>query len=122
MILDFGKHKGTDIEDVPLEYMIFLAGYRLKGTKRVRADNDGSRWVLTNKKDVREFAEAYLLTKCWHCGGVLVPVGSSRSNGAAHDDWDWRFLHKKCWMELSAEARAPVAPSHGRDRSRSDGQ
>jgi hypothetical protein len=120
MILDFGKHKGTDIEDVPLEYMIFLAGYRLKGTKRVKSDNDGSRWVKTNRKEVREFAEGYLLTKCWHCGGVLVPVGNSRSNGAAHDDWDGRILHKKCWKELSDEAKALVNPCDGGDRNRSD--
>ena len=31
MILDFGKYKGTAIEDVPVTYMIFLVGYTMHG-------------------------------------------------------------------------------------------
>ena len=120
MILDFGKHKGKDIEDVPLEYMIFLAGYRLKGTKRVKSDNDGSRWVKSNRKEVREFANDYLLTKCWHCGHLLVPFGNARSNGAAHDDWDGRILHKACWKDLKDSEKDSADQCSNGERDRSD--
>ncbi len=37
---------------------------------------------------------------CLHCGRKLVPVGSSRTNGANHNDWTDRKYHKKCWREL----------------------
>ena len=40
---------------------------------------------------------------CDHCEGKLVPVGSSRANGANHDDWDSRRYHKKCWKELKLD-------------------
>ncbi len=120
MILDFGKHKGKYIEDVPLEYMIFLAGYRLKGTKRVKSDNDGSHWVKSNRKEVREFAEGYLLTKCWHCGNCLVPYGNPMSNRAAHADWDRRILHLGCWEELKDSEKDSVDPCPRGERDRSD--
>jgi hypothetical protein len=50
-----------------------------------------------------EFAESYLRGKCYHCGEKLVPIGNGRANGAAHEDWDGRYLHKKCWVELKSE-------------------
>ena len=103
MILDFGKHKGKEIEDVPLTYVIFLAGYSMRWAKRVRADLAGCKWVQAYRKDVVNAAQSYLEDKCWHCGGKLVPVGSARMNGAAHDDWDGRYLHKRCWRELKDE-------------------
>lgn len=34
---------------------------------------------------------------CESCGGKLVPIGSRRSNGAGHDDWDDRRFHKQCY-------------------------
>lgn len=100
MLLDFGKYKGIQIEDVPLSYMIFLAGYRMQGSKRVLCELKACRWVQQNKKEIHDFANDYLVSRCWSCGGKLIPVGSSRFNGAAHDDWDGRYLHKKCWKEL----------------------
>ena len=36
---------------------------------------------------------------CSWCGGVLVAVGSARANGADHDDWSTRKLHKRCYKE-----------------------
>ncbi len=83
--------------------MIFLAGYSLEGTRKVRSNLKGCSWVQHHKKEFHEFANEYLTTRCWHCAGKLVPVGSSRFNGAAHDDWDGRYLHKKCWSELKLE-------------------
>lgn len=105
MILDFGKYRGTDIEDVPLQYVIFLSGYKMMHTKRIRTDLVAYEWVKTNKSEVCDFADAYLQTKCWHCRGDIVPVGSSRCNGAHHSDWDGRYLHKTCWKFLQKQER-----------------
>ena len=98
--LDFGKHKGSVLQDVPLQYMIFLAGYRMEDTERVPTDLAGYHWVKTNRSAVCASAEAYLQNRCWHCGAKLVPIGSMRSNGACHDDWESRYLHKACWKLL----------------------
>jgi hypothetical protein len=103
MLLDFGKHKGKSIEDTPLSYIIFLAGYRMIHHKKERCELSGCKWVKEKKPAVHAFANEYLLSRCWHCGGKLVPVGSSRANGASHDDWDGRYLHKKCWLELKSQ-------------------
>ena len=103
--LDFGKHKGTVLQDVPLQYMIFLAGYRMENTERVPTDLPGYHWVKTNRSAVCASAEAYLQNRCWHCGAKLVPIGSMRSNGAGHDDWDSRYLHKACWKLLRDKER-----------------
>jgi hypothetical protein len=35
--------------------------------------------------------------KCESCGQALVAIGSSRSNGSYHDDWDDRRYHKQCF-------------------------
>jgi hypothetical protein len=104
MILEFGKFKGQDVEDVPLTYIIFLAGFKMHGEKRVRSDLQACKWVQTHTKEVHEFAKNYLADLCWHCAGKLKPVGSSRKNGAAHDDWNDRYLHKRCWLELKKES------------------
>jgi len=40
-----------------------------------------------------------VLKFCHYCGTRLVPIGSSRANGAAHSDWSERKLHKKCLVE-----------------------
>ena len=103
MLLEFGKYKGVMVNRVPIEYMIFLAGYRLVGTNREECELEASQWVRDHHRDVHEFARNYLATRCWHCGRKLVPIGSSRNNGAAHHDWNGRYLHKKCWRKLNEE-------------------
>lgn len=40
---------------------------------------------------------------CWHCCTRLAPIGSARLNGADHEDWQGRLLHKKCFRELGHE-------------------
>jgi hypothetical protein len=100
MILDFGKYKGTAIEDVPVTYMIFLAGYTMHGTRRTPCTTEAYRWVKANRDAACGFAKAHLKNRCWRCQGKLVPVGQSRCRGADHDDWDTRYLHKKCWRLL----------------------
>ena len=101
--LDFGKFRGQTIEDVPLSYVVFLAGYKMLGSRRVQSNHKSFDWILTHKKDFHEHAKQYLDGKCWHCGGKIVPVGNKRFNGACHEDWDGRYLHKKCWKELRDE-------------------
>jgi hypothetical protein len=105
MTLDFGKHRGTMLQDAPLQYMIFLAGYRMWYTERIPTDLPGYHWVKTNKSAVCASAEAYLRSRCWHCGEKLVPIGNMRSNGACHDDWEDRHLHKACWKLLKNKQR-----------------
>ena len=37
---------------------------------------------------------------CHYCYKKLVPIGTARANGKkAHDDWQGRKYHKKCWRE-----------------------
>ena len=31
------------------------------------------------------------------------PVEYSRLNGAGHEDWQGRILHKKCWRDLKVD-------------------
>ena len=40
------------------------------------------------------------MTDSLYCGNRLVPIGSSRSNGNEHNDWNNRKLHKKCYKIL----------------------
>jgi hypothetical protein len=102
IILDFGKYKDTVIQEVPFSYMIFLAGYKMRenGTRMILCPTGAYKWVKDNRPQVRRFAAEYLKNKCWYCKGKLVPVGSSRSYDADHDDWSTRHLHKKCWKLL----------------------
>lgn len=100
MILDFGKYKGRDVLAVPLAYKIFLSGHHLHCTQRTPTDLSAHDWIRTNRPHLVELANAHLKTRCWHCEGALVPLGSARSNGADHDDWPDRFLHKSCWKTL----------------------
>lgn len=103
VLLDFGKHKGESLDDVPLEYVVFLAGYRFDGANRIRSESSATRWVKNNRPEIHTAAMKFLENKCWHCGGKLVPVGYARLGGASHEDWDGRFLHKKCWKSLIME-------------------
>ncbi len=103
MLLDFGKYKGEALEDVPLQYMIFLAGYRMVGAQRVRANHISSQWIDTYKPQFHALAREHLANQCWHCGTKLVPIGSARMNGAPHEEWDGRYLHKTCWRQLKQE-------------------
>jgi len=45
------------------------------------------------------------LTLCRACSRKLVPIGTARVNGASHEDWDKRRLHKKCWLEQRKQQR-----------------
>tara|TARA_R110000868_G_scaffold230762_2_gene484019 strand:- start:779 stop:946 length:168 start_codon:yes stop_codon:yes gene_type:complete len=38
--------------------------------------------------------------KCLLCKKTIVAIGTSRENGANHNDWNNRKYHKKCYKEL----------------------
>ena len=60
---------------------------------------------------------------CEWCGGVLVAVGSARANGADHDDWSTRKLHKRCYKEKKeVEKQDEIAAVYERLRQRSLGE
>jgi hypothetical protein len=40
---------------------------------------------------------------CFQCGRKMPPIGNSRSNGASHDDWSTRKLHKQCFRDILKE-------------------
>ena len=100
-ILDFGMHKGRHFDDVPLAYKMFLAGWRLDGVHAIQANpSHAGKWVQEHKPRIHDYACQYLEGRCLSCGGKIVPIGSSRRNGAGHNDWDGRHLHKRCWRQI----------------------
>ena len=101
--LDFGKHRNKTLSEVPIKYVLFLAGFELEGTRKIKNELSASTWISNNKPKVRQLAIEFLRGKCWKCGGKLIPIGTSRRNGACHDDWEERILHKQCWKLIKAE-------------------
>ena len=119
-ILDFGKYKGYSVESVPSEYLKWLCCYDIGFScnctdgsvceckvfdtlcKYDDYQGSGRNYLYENKRNIIECARkiAREKKKCLHCFKRLVPIGFSRGNGKNHDDWDTRFLHKKCWKEL----------------------
>ena len=98
--LDFGKYRGWLLDEVPMQYVLFLAGFRLDGTQAEPLDTEASAWIEKNKPEIRSQARNFIRDKCWLCGSGLRAVGFDRTNGACHKDWTTRKLHKKCWLEL----------------------
>jgi hypothetical protein len=41
-------------------------------------------------------------------------------NGAAHDDWDGRILHKACWKDLKDSEKDSADQCSNGERDRSD--
>ncbi len=144
--LPFGKYKGTTLEQLPSEYLLWLAGYdynirdlaeqlsdcgcdlcvkyrTLSGCstpEECESFLDQSfrdkvvpnfiqgqskpwwtifalyrNWVFKARD---EFKKRHI---CRDCLKKLVPIGTSRRNGAWHNDWDDRLLHKQCWKNRS---------------------
>ena len=56
-------------------------------------------WGSANDYSSDPFVGAGNKRRCTWCDGILVPIGSSRENGASHRDWSTRRMHKKCWKE-----------------------
>ena len=100
-IIDFGKHRGSKMEELPRAYLFFLAGYRVYGTSRTKIESDAYSWVKENKKEYVQYAETKLFRTCWFCEKTLAPIGNRRQNGDPDkQDWDERYLHLSCWKYL----------------------
>ena len=84
-MLRFGKHKGMHIIEVKMKDPNYLQWLIAQPWFKER--NQHLIETLENKNPV-----------CEVCEKPLVPIGSSRENGADHDDWVGRRLHKKCWV------------------------
>ena len=126
VLLTFGKHKGKHVSKVDSQYLWYLTCWELNGIERKpfwsNYDFEGSWrdkmqyisdttnssyvksrvWLAKNKYYIVKHARKVWLDRklCCHCQRVLVAVGNSRVAGKNHDDWEYRYLHKKCFFEL----------------------
>ena len=109
VLLDFGKHKGQALRELPANYLAFLCCYehaRVHGSdnvERVDRERDGLiDWLWENRADTIRAERQYARDRslCLHCLRRLVPIGDSRANGKAHPDWEGRTLHKQCYKEI----------------------
>ena len=113
-VLLFGKYRGQTLSQVPATYLKFLCCW-----ENVRRDGKVYHQELHIDHDNDEIPEAqrYILGKQWHtmkrarqyaldnrlcleCFRPLVPIGTSRANGAWHNDWATRRYHKRCWTRI----------------------
>jgi hypothetical protein len=97
--LPFGKHKGSELESVPLEYCIWLAGFRVTGTDvtpfDVTYDEVHGRYYHKPWMSVQQrypewvrMANERMKTLCWHCGEKKLYE-------------KWRPFHLECWKTLN---------------------
>ena len=113
-VLAFGKYKGSDLSAVPKTYLKFLCCWE-------HFRNDNTNKVFTETVCDPSEAQAYLLRHqlpsvyaarefvknerlCFECFRPLVPVGTSRADGAWHDDWETRRFHKRCWASIGRDS------------------
>lgn len=59
-------------------------------------------YLILYQSDTIQEVRKYLTDKriCLHCGKIMPAIGSHRTNGADHDDWETRMLHKACFKLL----------------------
>ena len=59
-------------------------------------------YLVLNYPEIIQETRKYLKDNkiCLHCGIKMQVIGSSRANGAYHDDWESRMFHKKCFKNL----------------------
>ena len=135
IVLDFGKHRGKRLSEVPNEYLGLLTMWSCSMGCCEDSDCEGEeecgnkvkvrRWTMTKcgaydsrgpcqcrtceqlaflatKDDVTSAAREICTMKrlCCRCWSFMPPVGQARANGAGHDDWSSRFLHKSCWIQI----------------------
>ena len=113
-ILPFGQHKGTPLEHTPFGYMYWLSG----GNQKIRNCQSWQRirsfwpdytqlarnlvkvqYPSNEKKPSMSQNSKTPTRRCRRCDKKLVPIGQSRKNRAAHQDWDTRRYHKRCWKQ-----------------------
>ena len=104
-VLTFGKYRGQTVSQVPATYLKFLCCW-----ENVRRDGKvyhqefdeplkAQSYILGKQRDTMKRARQYALDNrlCLECFRPLVPIGTSRANGAWHNDWATRRYHKRCW-------------------------
>ena len=111
--LTFGKYRGKKLSEVPKTYLKFLCCW-----EHIRDEDDK---VITQEVEDPSEAQEFLLRfqipttyaarkfvrderLCFECFRPLVPVGTSRANGAWHDDWETRRFHKRCWARIGRDS------------------
>ena len=99
LILDFGVHEGTDIMDVPFEYVLYLGGKKIVGCKPV--DTLASR----PKDKFYDYALKYIEGRCWCCGN---PIEEQQQPNKAFKDWDMQRLHFTCYKKLEEESKRRI--------------
>lgn len=59
-------------------------------------------YLILHHPEIIQDTRQYLIQNkiCLYCGITMPPIGSSRINGADHNDWSSRMFHKKCYKEL----------------------
>ena len=109
-VLPFGKYRGQALKQVPatyLKYLCCMENVRRDGkvvTQELHEDHvpRSQQYILSKQCfsvfNARRYAEGARL--CLECFRPLVPVGSSRRNGAWHNDWTTRRFHKRCWSQI----------------------
>jgi hypothetical protein len=89
-----------------MEFVVPVAAKnRLKPTNwQWGSANDYSSDPFVGAGEIEMTYDGLLTSKrrCTWCDGKLVPIGSSRLNGARHRDWRTRIMHKKCWVECTS--------------------
>jgi hypothetical protein len=101
LILDFGVHEGTDIMDVPFEYVLYLGGKKIVGCKPV--DTLASR----PKDKFYDYAIKYIEGRCWCCSDPIEEQQQPRPEKASKD-WDVQRLHFTCYKKLEEESRRRI--------------
>ena len=119
-VLPFGKYRGQTLKQAPatyLKYLCCMENVRREGkvVTQEMYENHGhellavprSQQYILSKQwssmfNARRYAEGARL--CFKCFRPLVPVGSSRRNGAWHNDGDARRFRKRCWSQIMDES------------------
>ena len=163
-VLPFGIYNGVRLDDIPISYLVWLAGRALRQRgSEYKVMEDEARFIYKNRHRAQachcggaigphdvvcEFAPLRMTTsetedallelvmgpdcpnsfyrgrsklggywgrypdeikilkqylkhdcnRCWDCDWPLQVIGHSRANGANHEDWEGRRLHKTtCW-------------------------
>jgi uncharacterized protein (DUF3820 family) len=85
-VIPFGKHKGKQIKELPLDYVRWMLGYKREGRNFTTIPADKLNWMRTTQYESLGHAQKYMVWRCWGCGSE-----------------DTRFKHSKlcttCWHE-----------------------
>lgn len=67
-VIPFGKHKGTQVDKVPTDYLCWLMGMKREKGKYSPACTDTLNWVRANQYETLSRVKKYLTWRCWECG------------------------------------------------------